>query len=494
MNSEFIDNQNAEREDADLVYLFALDDHPDLELSAVIHNTLEELREQAHSFSAIHLSTGGSTGEAADSSNSLKMIPGKSLFHQKGLTRLATAGQLNRVNVKVYRTLALVAAMLALVSLGGLALLIILASQQSGKPPVEAATPLATVAPVPATEQVTNQVSFGFEETTLGDWSLSASLAQDYAISLDSKVSHNGQNSLLLAPLIPDPTGFGAIARQYDPANYLGKRVRLRAFIKTEAVNKWAGLIMRVDGSKNAVLNFDNMQNRPIVGTTNWKQYSVVLDVPANTTGLFIGVMMEGTGKVWLDDVTLEAVDTSINVTSESSGIMPVMHTQPVNLDFEYDATSNDWWVTGDQPQQYTFSRDTTLKQNGASSGLLKFTSSEVPKGFGSVVQSFSADEYLGKRVRLSAYVKTQGVKDWAGLWMRIDGEKYKVLGFDNMENRPIKGTTDWKKYEIVLDVPAESVTMNIGLLLTGEGQVWWDDVRLEVVDNSVPTTNLVNS
>jgi len=34
----------------------------------------------------------------------------------------------------------------------------------------------------------------------------------------------------------------------------------------------------------------------------------------------------------------------------------------------------------------------------------------------------FKADDYRNKRMRLSAAVKSEGIEDWAGLWMRIDG------------------------------------------------------------------------
>ena len=39
---------------------------------------------------------------------------------------------------------------------------------------------------------------------------------------------------------------------------------------------------------------------------------------------------------------------------------------------------------------------------------------------------------------------------------------------FDNMRNRPIKGSTDWTMYEIILDVPENSYSMNFGILLAG--------------------------
>jgi hypothetical protein len=57
------------------------------------------------------------------------------------------------------------------------------------------------------------------------------------------------------------------------------------------------------------------------------------------------------------------------------------------------------------------------------------------------------------------------------------------------MQNRPIQGTRDWQKYEIVLDVPAKSTGIFFGILLEGKGQVWLNNVRFEVVGRNVPTT-----
>jgi hypothetical protein len=59
------------------------------------------------------------------------------------------------------------------------------------------------------------------------------------------------------------------------------------------------------------------------------------------------------------------------------------------------------------------------------------------------------------------------------------------------MGGRPIKGTADWKKYEIVLDVPEESSQIAFGILMKGKGRVWLDDITFEVVDNKVESTGI---
>ena len=109
--------------------------------------------------------------------------------------------------------------------------------------------------------------------------------------------------------------------------------------------------------------------------------------------------------------------------------------------------------------------------------------------GFGSLGKHTQTDLYSGKTVKMSGYVKSEDVKSWAGLWMRVDYYDVRVLAFDNMQKRSIKGSTDWTKYEVVLFVPMEATSISYGVLLSGTGQIWFKDVVLEVVDDSVPET-----
>ncbi len=76
-------------------------------------------------------------------------------------------------------------------------------------------------------------------------------------------------------------------------------------------------------------------------------------------------------------------------------------------------------------------------------------------------------------------------------MWMRIDNKFDDVLQFDNMNNRPITGTTNWNRYEIILDVPLQSAAISFGIILSGRGQVWADQLAFEEVDKSVEITNM---
>jgi hypothetical protein len=147
------------------------------------------------------------------------------------------------------------------------------------------------------------------------------------------------------------------------------------------------------------------------------------------------------------------------------------------------------WFIAGSDPQDYELGIDANAVRNGKYSGYLKAKVAD-PRGFGTMMQMFKANHYLNKRMRFSAWVKSEGIEAWAGLWMRVDGPQHSSLSFDNMQNRPIKGTTDWHKYEVILDVPQESVAIAFGLLLTGKGQAWVSEVQFEEVGADVPTTS----
>jgi len=54
------------------------------------------------------------------------------------------------------------------------------------------------------------------------------------------------------------------------------------------------------------------------------------------------------------------------------------------------------------------------------------------------------------------------------------------------MQDRGIRGDTDWQAYSIVLDVPQGASALAYGVLLQGGGQVWMDAARLETVDAPV--------
>lgn len=155
-------------------------------------------------------------------------------------------------------------------------------------------------------------------------------------------------------------------------------------------------------------------------------------------------------------------------------------------------AVPRGWYLSGSNPADYESGMDQT-QYEGHRVVYLKATTTAT-KGFGTLMQDFQADNYAGKRVRLSAMMKSENVANWAGLWMRVDkstgaSSSPKMLAFDNMQDRPVKGTQDWKNYQVVLDVPSDATGIAFGLLLNGSGNVLLSNVKIETVGLDVPLT-----
>lgn len=160
-----------------------------------------------------------------------------------------------------------------------------------------------------------------------------------------------------------------------------------------------------------------------------------------------------------------------------------------VLLSFSFNSLPEGWFIAGSKPGSYNMGIDNAVFKTGKSSATIQSTEKKI-KGFGTLMQTCLADDYHGKKIRLSGFVKSEEVNGWAGLWMRIDSKTgSQSLGFDNMKERAIKGTTDWINYEIVLSVPEDAGTLNFGALLSGTGQIWFDDLNIEVVSNKINNT-----
>lgn len=159
---------------------------------------------------------------------------------------------------------------------------------------------------------------------------------------------------------------------------------------------------------------------------------------------------------------------------------------------FSFD-TPTSWFNAGSKPKSYEMGIENGAGQNGKNAATIKSIDKSI-KGFGTLMQQCYPDKYLGKRIKMSGYIKTENVTGWSGFWLRVDqtGSR-QPLSFDNMSDRPIKGTTNWTKYEITLDVPNTASLIAYGALIDGTGQIWFDNITFEVISDFSPSTGSSN-
>lgn len=149
------------------------------------------------------------------------------------------------------------------------------------------------------------------------------------------------------------------------------------------------------------------------------------------------------------------------------------------------------WILDGQDAEDYRLRLDPEVAHSGSSSMRLAARGNRRRSQWAASVQYVDAIAYRGKRMRLRGYLRADDV-DSGGLWVRVDGileGKYAMLALDNSEDRRVEGTRDWEAREIVVDIPPEAVTILIGALITGDGELWVDDLSFEAVAEGVPLT-----
>lgn len=159
---------------------------------------------------------------------------------------------------------------------------------------------------------------------------------------------------------------------------------------------------------------------------------------------------------------------------------------QKLNLDFEQqtDTIPKNW--KSSSKEGYKVYGDSENAISGSYSAVIE--ASETANSFNALSIELPHN-YIGKKIRLTGYIKTENVTDgFAGLWMRIDHG----VAFDNMQDRGVTGTTDWKKYEIELEMdPEKTEQIIIGGLLVGKGKVWFDNFEVTIDGKHLDHKNL---
>jgi hypothetical protein len=141
-----------------------------------------------------------------------------------------------------------------------------------------------------------------------------------------------------------------------------------------------------------------------------------------------------------LSSVARTAIGAVLLTLVAGLGLTRVIRAQSPNAATTPNVTTqapSGWWKNGSKPAAYVAGVDKDKTHDGLPSAYVKSIEPEID-GFGGIMQMCDAQNYLGKRLRLSAWMKTENAKDGAAhLWFRVDGkEGGPMLRFDNMDNK----------------------------------------------------------
>jgi len=148
-----------------------------------------------------------------------------------------------------------------------------------------------------------------------------------YRVLVSDENPRSGKQCAVIERTTEKPGPFGNVMQAVDATPFRGKRVRYRAAVRTEVDDRQgrAQLWFRVDlVRKNGQRNigfFDNMHDRPI-DKDDWESYEIAGDVAEDAETICLGMFLAGSGRAWIDDVSLEVVDKDAQVTGRTLGAM----------------------------------------------------------------------------------------------------------------------------------------------------------------------------
>ncbi len=171
----------------------------------------------------------------------------------------------------------------------------------------------------PQVQKLAAPANLDFEGSDPGmkpaDWIGSSGIsARNYEVVTSGDHPHTGRRCALILRK-PGPRygeTFGSLGQTIDAKAFQGRRIKLRAAVRTEVTGpgNQAHLWLRIQkaGVGPASLLFeDDMADRPIT-TGEWRVFETVGDVPKDAEKIDYGLALVGAGRAWLDSVALEVI------------------------------------------------------------------------------------------------------------------------------------------------------------------------------------------
>jgi hypothetical protein len=340
-------------------------------------------------------------------------------------------------------------------------------------------------------------------------------------IGIDNQMSRDGPQVYSIHCTSNVLPSFAGARTSFDVAPYRGKRVRVSASLMAADIEHVpnaqypdapgeAGLWIGV-GSPQDGLRTSRMPERTIKGSTGWETRDFVVDIPADANQLQAGYWMQGMGQFWMRDLKVEEVPLTVAVNWDRNEFgpdaMPDTSLAPATAPLPTDRflpPPRKWLALGESNFELC---DAGIDAVMLSAGQRNLSiACQVPvRAF--LRQAFVSAPWWGKRVRLSAWIKTENVVpregDFGPVGMAVSGARGAALYLATSDtigplyNIVVTGTTDWTYHELVLDIPAGAAMpagakyLPMGLSLNGTGQVWVRDLKFEEVPRDTPLSQI---
>jgi len=348
----------------------------------------------------------------------------------------------------------------------------------------------------------------------------------------------------------------GFIFQSIDALSYRNKTIKIRAAVRTDFEDNLSSgfIFLEVRSQKDEVDTILFSSDTP-ARHKEWEYYELEANISATANMIRYGIIINGTGSVWLDDVSLEFVSpkgsenvsamplrpeqmSNINILAELYGYVRYYNpsAEAINADWEqillkaidysfnvrdrnsfadslqslFKIVAPNVLITGNKEQynNYSYKQPRVLYQPYTFYHYGGYSQRATPNVFSelrNILESMRFREAVaikmtnipkvnrGKYIRYSANAKTQPITAGSGaqLQLRADKEGGEVL-FALVNDEKLRRNEDWEEYIIVAEY-LDAVAVRMGLVFYGEGTAYFDDVKLEILDDNMQVLQVID-
>ncbi|MBF0232680.1 MAG: hypothetical protein HQK65_06530 [Desulfamplus sp.] len=137
---------------------------------------------------------------------------------------------------------------------------------------------------------------------------------------------------------------------------------------------------------------------------------------------------------------------------------------------------------------KYEVGIDTKIFRSAPDSYFIKSIANDIEKEGYCMLWHIMDKKYFGKRVKISVHLKAEGMVSSAFLFLMTPKSE------PSRHWKGISKDTDWQEISLVMDIPLAESRVEYscyGISLWNKGQVWIDDLKIEVVDGNTPLDSM---
>jgi len=279
-------------------------------------------------------------------------------------------------------------------------------------------------------------------------WRMSGGASKEYAVRLDPAALRNGRPTLSLLPIADPGDRYGTWLRVVDAKPYLGRRVRIWGYTRTAGAPKKAELWARVQAADSPVdgvgLGGEFLLLPP---ESDWAKREIVLDVPESAASIHFGIGVLGTGRIWLDEPTIELVGDDVPLSGHA-----------------HDKALGGWLLTGAGAEA------TRLDE---ADGAVHASTPELATKSVELVQLVPASAHLGKRAVASFEVRTRDLTSGAACFLEARASRHAEVPLAAASKTLPPSTAGSTVCELEVDAAKPAAWIAFGVRHVGRGEVW---------------------